>query len=132
MSTITGMSDADIPVSRLTPADHHELRDLLEASKGEMERLLELGREAEKPVAVDSSIGRLTRMDALQQQSMAQATGGKGALRLRQIVAALGRMDEGSYGDCLGCQEPIPVVRLRVRPEATLCITCQTAREERS
>lgn len=118
-------------MTELTQAELDMLRASLAEAKGEMERLLDLGREGEKPVAVDSSIGRLTRMDALQQQSMAQATGEKGAVRLRQIAAAIGRMDKGTYGDCLGCEEPIPLARLKVRPEATLCVVCQTARESR-
>jgi DnaK suppressor protein len=53
-------------------------------------------------------------------------------LRLRQIVAALDRLQRGEYGDCLACSEPIALARLRARPEATLCVRCQSARERRS
>lgn len=116
----------------LSDDERDELRLSLETSKRELEALLELASESEKPVAVDSSIGRLTRMDALQQQSMAQATSVKSVERIRQMVAALDRMAKGTYGNCLACKEPIPIARLRVRAEATLCVECQTDREKRS
>lgn len=116
----------------LSAAEVDELRLALEAARREAEGLLELSREGEKPVAVDTSIGRLTRMDALQQQSMTQATRAASELRSRQVAAALGRIAAGTYGACLGCDKPIGVARLRVRPEATLCVRCQSAREGRS
>ena len=116
----------------LTAAEQEELRDFLEASKVELQRVLGLSRESGAPVALDSSIGRLTRVDALQQQSMAQAAIRASELRLGQVIAALDRMERKTYGDCLRCGEPIAVARLRVRPEATLCIRCQDARERRS
>ena len=116
----------------LTGAERDELRDVLEASKAELQRVLDLSRESGAPVALDTSIGRLTRVDALQQQSMAQATIRASELRLSQVMAALGRMERQAYGDCLGCGEPIALARLRVRPEATLCLGCQDARERSS
>jgi len=114
------------------PDEVEELRQLLEASKVELERLLDLSRESGAPVALDTSIGRLTRVDALQQQGMAQATIRASELRLSQVIAALDRMERETYGDCLRCGEPIALARLRVRPEATLCLGCQDARERRS
>lgn len=109
-----------------------ELRQHLEAARAEIQKLLDLSREGGAPVALDTSIGRLTRVDALQQQSMAQATLRASEMRLGQISAALERVTRGTYGDCLGCGEPIALARLRVRPEATLCVSCQEARERRS
>jgi DnaK suppressor protein len=43
---------------------------------------------------------------------------------LAEVVAALERFDEGSYGRCAGCGTPIPAERLEVRPTATRCVTC--------
>lgn len=116
----------------LGESDREDLRRALEASKREIEAWREAAREGAKPVAVDSAIGRLTRMDAMQQQSMAKATSRADDRRLGQIVAALDRMARGEYGDCLACGEPIALARLRARPEATLCVRCQDARERRS
>lgn len=47
-----------------------------------------------------------------------------------QVVAALGRVDDGTYGTCVTCGEPISEERLDARPEAARCITCQSAHED--
>ncbi len=76
-----------------------------------------------------ANMGRLSRMDALQQQAMAQRTGQQAAQRLRRIEAALRRCDDGRYGVCLDCDEPIGERRLDFDPAAALCIACAEARE---
>ena len=76
-----------------------------------------------------SSVGRLSRMDALQQQAMAQNGQQRAALALRRIEAALRRCDEGDYGSCLDCDDPIDPRRLELDPAATLCIACAEARD---
>jgi DnaK suppressor protein len=70
------------------------------------------------------SVGRLSRMDAMQQQAMAQAAQRRrGAERLR-IEAALKRLDEGEWGWCLTCGEKIAEARLRHDPSVTQCVGC--------
>ncbi len=46
-------------------------------------------------------------------------------VELKQIETALVKMDQGSFGECQLCEEEIPVKRLRVRPDATYCLSCQ-------
>lgn len=75
--------------------------------------------------------GRLSRMDALQLQAMASAGRERAAQELRRIDAALARIEAGTYGDCIDCEEPIEPARLEVQPAATLCLPCATAREQR-
>lgn len=77
------------------------------------------------PVQLDQqSVGRLSRMDALQVQAMAQAEEGRRQQRLRLIDAALKRIDEGDYGCCLSCGDDIPEKRLAFDPAATRCVDC--------
>lgn len=75
--------------------------------------------------------GRLSRMDALQLQAMANAGRDRAALELRRIDAALARIQAGTYGECFDCAEPIEAGRLTASPAATLCLSCATAREQR-
>lgn len=49
--------------------------------------------------------------------------------KYKLVLEALERMDEGTYGICLGCEEPIPSARLEARPWASLCIGCKEAEE---
>jgi DnaK suppressor protein len=51
--------------------------------------------------------------------------------RINQVERALERLDEGSYGWCERCGNPIPVERLAAFPSATLCVTCKQLEERR-
>lgn len=107
-----------------------ELGELLLALDEELSRLLADEDDSTRPVALDQQmVGRVSRIDAIQQQQMAQA--GRGALeqRLRQVRAARRRLAEDDYGFCEACDRPIGYARLKVRPEAALCVSCQEQRE---
>ena len=78
-----------------------------------------------------AKVGRLSRMDAMQAQAMAQASGHRRDANLRRIAAALQRLDDGSYGICLECDEPINPKRLDFDPATPLCINCASDKEGR-
>lgn len=50
---------------------------------------------------------------------------------LSKIDEALGRMDEGTFGTCSECEEPIEPRRLEARPVSTMCIACKEKQEHR-
>ena len=102
---------------------------LLQLQAG-LSALTDTGDEAAKVVELDqTSVGRLSRMDALQGQAMSRERGRRRVLELQKIAAALRRIDAGDYGYCLACDEPIAPQRLALDPAVTLCIECATARE---
>lgn len=103
-------------------------RDLLSLSE-EIERLLVLTKDGVRPVDLEEPIGRLTRMDALQQQSLARANRQVLELRRKQVLGALKVYDSGSYGICRSCEGPIGFRRLKVRPETPFCVHCQERME---
>lgn len=85
---------------------------------------------ATKPVELDQqSVGRLSRMDAMQGQAMAQATRQRQQQRMRQLVAALRRIDEDDYGYCEDCGKPVDPRRLEIDPATLFCLECASARE---
>lgn len=105
-------------------------KSLLLQKREEILSLEEIRKASAATVTLDqSSVGRLSRMDAMQQQAMAQSNQQRTELTLRRIEAALRRCDDGSYGYCLGCEDPIDHRRLLFDPATTLCITCAQARE---
>ncbi len=73
------------------------------------------------------SVGRLSRMDALQRQALAQATRRRRDARRLRINAALARMDDGEFGYCADCGEDIAEKRLALDPTITLCLECASA-----
>ena len=84
-----------------------------------------LGAAAQKTVELDqTSVGRLSRMDAMQGQAMAKATSARRAARRQRIAAALRRMDEGEFGYCANCGEEIAPARLDLDPTVPGCIAC--------
>lgn len=66
--------------------------------------------------------------DADRENAVIEAAGDQRA----QVVAALARLDAGSYGTCVDCGRPIPEARLEVRPEAARCVEDQTKAEAAS
>ena len=91
-----------------------------------------MGKAATATVVLDqSSVGRLSRMDALQGQAMAQASQRRRVDQLKRIAAALVRMDSGDFGYCLDCDEEIAPGRLASDPAVTLCVECAGKREAR-
>ena len=112
-------------MEELTAAQLEDRRDALERLKSELEQLLEATRDGTRPVELDEPIGRLTRMDAIQQQSVSAANRRSIDLRLRQVVQALELIRRGDYGSCLRCEDPIGYARLEARPESPYCIDCQ-------
>lgn len=106
-------------------ARQHELRKRLEERLAELALGEALGHEGKKVVELDQqSVGRLSRMDALQSQAMAQAASRMRAAEERRIRAALLRIEEGEFGFCSDCGEEIAAARIEHDPAAALCISC--------
>jgi len=105
-------------------------RELLTRRHAELLELsARLAEDASTVEADQQRLGRLSRVDALQNQAMSQET-----LRLRheelaKVSSALTRIDEGDYGFCLRCAKSVAQGRLEVDPSATLCIDCANKAE---
>ena len=102
-----------------------QLRSQLEQDLARHLRSVKLSSEAAKPVELDqTAVGRLSRMDSLQNQSMTRSLHEREQARVAGIQEALQRMDEGVYGRCGECDSEIPFGRLLVVPEASTCTQC--------
>jgi len=116
----------------LTESELAELRAALEELERELPIALAGSSAAARPVELDqSSVGRVSRIDAIQQQKMVEA--GRHALRARlQLVrSALLRFEDDEFGACASCGESIGYARLSARPETPFCLGCQERRERR-
>ncbi len=82
------------------------------------------------PKELDQSrVGRLSRMDAMQQQAMSQAAARRAAMELQRIKTALDRIDSGEFGFCILCEEEISTKRLEFDPSMLMCIDCAQLNE---
>lgn len=112
------MSDRrDLDLQAIRRALEDERADLLHAS--------EVTADEQRPVELDQqSVGRVSRMDALQVQAMAQALEARRQGRLLRIEAALRRLEAGDYGFCDECGDEIPAKRLEIDPAIERCVDC--------
>ena len=98
---------------------------MIEDEIAALKSLSAVTRNSRAPVAFDQqSVGRLSRIDAMQQQSMELATESRRRKRLSMLVTAQHRIDTGDYGHCLACDGEIDFKRLEIDPAATCCIAC--------
>jgi DnaK suppressor protein len=108
-----------------------EMRARLLTLREELENATAASDESSQVVELDQArVGRLSRMDAMQAQQMAQASGRRRELMLQKITVALARIDSGDYGVCQSCYEPINPKRLEFDPTAVLCIQCASKAEQ--
>ena len=86
---------------------------------------MEKAQHDSKPVTLDqSSVGRLSRMDAIQMQEMALTTKHRREHMLQGIEKALLRIEKNEFGYCLRCKEEIDFKRLDIQPIVQLCVQC--------
>jgi DnaK suppressor protein len=108
--------------------DSDAFRQQLLGQQAELEALGETARAATQTVDLDqSSVGRLSRMDAMQGQQMALESARRREQELRAIQGALRRIDAGEFGRCSVCGEEIALKRLHADPKVTRCIGCADA-----
>lgn len=102
-----------------------EFRELITARLAELQDEAALGKGAQAVVELDQqAIGQLSRMDALQNQSMAKAQEARRNAENRRLALARQRIEAGEYGYCEDCGEDIPEGRLRLDLTATRCVSC--------
>ncbi len=100
-------------------------KERLAEKRKELQSHSSLSSDARDPVALDQqSVGRLSRMDAMQQQAMSKATEATRQRDLVRIEAAERRIRDGDYGYCEECGEEIAPGRLKIDPMAERCVNC--------
>ncbi|HUP63838.1 MAG TPA: TraR/DksA C4-type zinc finger protein [Thermoanaerobaculia bacterium] len=116
-------------MSELTPEQIDDFHAHLLDLKATIQDVLRQSA-GERPVERSgSTIGRLSRMDAMQVQAMAQMGRRQLEVRLMRVEAALQAIERGRYGVCRECGEPIGQKRLDALPEAPFCMPCQESFE---
>ena len=108
----------------MTEDDQQVFKAKLEALEAEIQDRLSGADPTQASIAPDNAIGRLTRMEAIQAQHITAAGQRQLKTRLQQIRRALEQIEQGNYGPCVRCGDPIPRGRLEIMPETRLCVSC--------
>ena len=95
------------------------------ALRDELSAQSDQSKDSRAAVQLDQqAVGRVSRVDALQQQAMAQELERRRQRELVRLDAALKRVDDGSFGECAACGEPIGEKRLGLDPTLPTCVRC--------
>lgn len=87
------------------------------------EQIIEL-KELCQPIEPDCAIGRISRMDAINNKSINDIALKKKLLQFDGLKAALGNINESNFGKCLICGVDIPMGRILIMPESRKCVNC--------
>mgnify|MGYP001180124795 CR=1 FL=1 len=110
--------------------DRARIADALQLLRTELEEMISNLSGAAATVELDQGQqGRLSRIDAMQAQKMAQAQIRRAEVRMQRVTNILACSDEPDFGCCGDCGEPIPMPRLMARPDSVLCVECADARQ---
>lgn len=107
------------------PPDLIHYKKKLLARRAELESAIAGAKESAKPVELDQTVqGRVSRIDAIQQQEMILAAQRRRAADIDKIDSALQRLENGTFGVCITCGEDIAEKRLAFDPASLKCIAC--------
>lgn len=104
--------------------DRNELKVKLESEIKRTEDIILEYREASKPISPDDAIGRISRMDAINNKSVTESALRQAESKLNALKSVLSGIDGLDFGLCMNCKAPIPAGRILIRPESLRCVKC--------
>ena len=81
-------------------------------------------KELTKPISPENAIGRISRMDAINNKSVVEAALRKANVKLSKLKLVLEKVDDSDFGLCIRCGNPIPIGRILLMPQSRLCVSC--------
>ena len=102
----------------------NEIKQKLLDEISKTELLIKEYQEVTKPIAPDVAIGRISRMDAINNKSVMEAALRQAEEKLRNLQKVSSKIDDKDFGICLKCHKPIPLGRILIRPESLYCVNC--------
>lgn len=104
--------------------DKLKVRSHIEEEISKTESSIKHYKELTKPIAPSDAIGRVSRMDAINNKTINEASLRQAEAKLNKLKIVLNKIDDPDFGLCLKCKQPIPVGRILIRPESLHCVNC--------
>lgn len=101
-----------------------KIQETIVQTEQEIARLV----EDTQPISPENSLGRVSRMDAINNKSVAEAALRSFKKKLGKLKLALTKIEEPSFGSCDFCKNPIAAKRLMFMPQSTRCVHCADKR----
>jgi DnaK suppressor protein len=96
---------------------------ILEELKKTEELILDY-KESTKPISPENAIGRVSRMDAINNKSVVEAALRKAEEKLNKLKQVLDKVNDADFGLCMRCGNPIPIGRILLMPQSRNCVRC--------
>lgn len=96
---------------------------ILEELKKTEELILDY-KESTKPISPENAIGRVSRMDAINNKSVVEAALRKAEEKFNKLKLVLDKVNDADFGLCMRCGNPIPIGRILLMPQSRNCIRC--------
>lgn len=104
--------------------DVDEIKKKIEEEINKTELLIADYKEQSKPVSLDNSIGRISRMDAINNKSITESALRQAEHKLSKLHQAMHNIDKPDFGQCVKCRQPILIGRILLMPESNKCVNC--------
>lgn len=101
-----------------------EIREKIEEEISKTKLLIADYKEQSKPVTLDNSIGRISRMDAINNKSITESALRQAEAKLSKLHHAKDNIGKSDFGKCIKCQQTIPIGRILLMPESNKCVNC--------
>jgi DnaK suppressor protein len=109
----------------MTDKEIKSIKEKIEKDIEKLNRLIEETLSFSDPVEPDNAIGRISRMDAINNKTIFDASLKNNKDRLASLQVTLNNLQSKDFGICRKCKKPIPIERLMIRPEVDLCANCK-------
>jgi len=106
------------------PINKKEIEELIHKQIATVERKVKSLKELTQAIAPDDAIGRVSRMDAINNKSVNEAALRQSETKLKNLLNALERINEPDFGICIKCKGAIQTGRLALMPESKKCMRC--------
>ena len=108
----------------MAPLNKTEIKALIIAEIQKTEGQIVEYKELTKPIEPENAIGRISRMDAINNKSVIEAALRKSKEKLEKLKTALTKVDDDDFGLCIRCHKPIQLGRILIMPQARSCVAC--------
>ena len=108
----------------LDPDQRLQIKEIIKEAITAVSKDIVALEQQTRPIAPDNAIGRLSRMEAIGAKSINEAALASARSRLSKLKYALAGADKPEFGLCRECGGSIPVARIMIIPESSLCVEC--------
>lgn len=108
----------------ISPKEKLHIRERISEEIISTEKMVEKYHELTKPIAPENAIGRVSRMDAINNKSVNDLVLKNAELKLKNLQVAITKIDDTDFGICIRCKRPIPLGRILLLPQVITCVNC--------